>query len=1554
MLNSPKTRSVYEELSHSSELTSLIGPPLGLSSPIPTRRASLGSITCASFVGSYRSILTSIPCGGTRPLTRNQSNSSFNQSGFVNDTVGEDGPSSNGYNNDINENYNTEKSKNKPSLQVSIPSCKIGSPRFSVKGTPFLSRSSSRRHSDTSRNPYLGTISHPSLPSTHVTQSKGMLGDLMIKPDVFDILTLEALRDHPSVVRYSGSGNITAATPIRLVAEITSPSLVNYDLLSNFFLTFRSFLDTSALMHMLIARLEWSLSRLDSTGTIVSVRTFVAIRHWIINYFLDDFLYDWKLRKLFCDLVNDFVSNLIGNQIQFKVAIKILGELKKCWIKVCGAHWECPELDIEQCIPAPIGPNGIADSNHLFPDANCQTGIKSSQLPSQNKENMLQPNQNESNSNTARKKLPDINLPRTPIDYTTILINKTLHRIPLSPQSVMSFEVIPCEVVDQPKVIKAESSSIGHLKPVKSLLDLKKGFAASKKTNKSNEEHPNNSRQKSEVNSDNIRSCPPDKERNRYPNHLATVASESSLLNKKGRQTGSSFMNLGPPLPNKPLEFTSASNLKTNTKESHAIPSPGIKKLFGNLRRAISNRTDHIMSSSRTQRCIPHLLQPRSRDKSIEKTSNFDYFQAAHSIISSVKSPERYDLLSSQIGKELQSIIDCTQAVVDIRSLKSPVIHTAKAENSVLQCEASSQYSRTTCQGMTNALLTPVNGTSLTGFSPSGYSYEPSNQSSVTACMHASSGPTPPTTPDTSLMASRNRSNPLGLCSRDKTSSIEETPSLFIDPYYSEDEKSQLSFKSKGLRLSPSNYSIGTQASPQLHPPHHKTLKKWISNPSFDSATFSDNEVKTPKILSDNPPFSLHLRPLRRRPGGYLRSVNNPEDIGLYSNHGTISTNFSQAGSTRYSEQHTSFALGKESMTDDNPKNVALTTSFLQMEENQSRTPVIPLDSPIFTGSFENEVRFLAQLPDTEDDDGTVEAALLKLEGKFAKPLNEASDPYNPWSSPSIPRSTGISELNSTLSPKEDMEKRRNRRYVLETNLKRLALLSSDSNHPQIIHELSDNNNLQKPAEISHVSLKTPDSPGKTSPDINSCTSNSDDRVNFKQMYPWLHRYTLQGSNEELPNFSSQSSPDISNSICNLSDFKPNWNEASSEKIHYNRDISNSTNTMENHDAYNESLDVDKNILSGGSDLTSEFISDKSGPYISWTIDDKTNRLQNPPFEVSIPSVLVSQVDLAQETIDETKALNSNINLAELEGDTHIPIQPVSQSQISKPSRVASISTNPLRAHQVSDAPTTVPATIHLPFILAFSSDDLAQQFTIVEKELASELNWRDLVEMKWKDSPIDFNVRSWAKFLYSYDSLHGVEAIISRSNLMIKWVVSECLLTTDLSERVCCLIKFIHIADKCLKYRNFATMSQIVTALMTQDVARLTKTWRHVPSSEMLTFKKLTNLLDKSNNYFHLRAEMEGVSIEQGCVPLVQIYTHDLLVNYGNPIFVTSSSKAVPLINFKRYHTNAMIIKNLLRLLDASRNYKFNVNESIIQRCYWIAALSDEQILERGRLIQS
>jgi hypothetical protein len=276
--------------------------------------------------------------------------------------------------------------------------------------------------------------------------------------------------------------------------------------------------------------------------------------------------------------------------------------------------------------------------------------------------------------------------------------------------------------------------------------------------------------------------------------------------------------------------------------------------------------------------------------------------------------------------------------------------------------------------------------------------------------------------------------------------------------------------------------------------------------------------------------------------------------------------------------------------------------------------------------------------------------------------------------------------------------------------------------------------------------------------------------------------------------------------------------------------------------------------------------------------------------------------------------------------------------------------TEALQSAPQTETPNTLNYSVHLPFILAFESDTLAQQFTLIEKDALNDIDWKELIDMNWKNAT-SIDSRSWVDFLRNTNA-HGVEVVVARFNIMVKWAISEIVLTQHIEERARCIIKLIHIAAHCRRYRNFATLAQLTIALSSAEVSRLSKTWELVPAGDIKTLSDMEALVTPSRNFYSLRAEMEGGS-DGGCIPFVGIYTHDLLFNAQRASEIASSPTTPPLINFERCRIGAAVVKTMLRLLEASTRYTFQPVEGITERCLWMGALSDEEIRRHSEALE-
>ncbi|KAJ7454913.1 hypothetical protein B0H11DRAFT_1875011 [Mycena galericulata] len=136
---------------------------------------------------------------------------------------------------------------------------------------------------------------------------------------------------------------LVAATIERWIAQLTSD--LNYDELLNFFLTYRTYISAVDLCHLLICRFHWALQQPTSTQDevvrrVVRVRTFVAIRYWLLTFFTVDFLPDRELRLL----VSRWLNALMRDPILTKHVdgLSIVRKLKKVAKDCKRVHTRAP------------------------------------------------------------------------------------------------------------------------------------------------------------------------------------------------------------------------------------------------------------------------------------------------------------------------------------------------------------------------------------------------------------------------------------------------------------------------------------------------------------------------------------------------------------------------------------------------------------------------------------------------------------------------------------------------------------------------------------------------------------------------------------------------------------------------------------------------------------------------------------------------------------------------------------------------------------------------------------------------------------------------------------------------------------------------------------------------------------------------------------------------------------------------------------------------------------------------------------------------------------
>ncbi|ROV97450.1 hypothetical protein VMCG_06831 [Cytospora schulzeri] len=1467
--------------------------------------------------------------------------------------------------------------KNPPHLEISIPSWKLGTPRFSVRGTPFIRgssyaptedyRSSTHtpldrsggltprfRSSIASRRPNSFMVPHGSrrdsqqsqpinsgVPSpNHALRQTYMPPHIAIEPAMFDALTFKPTCDDRAVVRYSSTGAVTAATPPRLVAEITSPSFLDYELLSDFFLTFRAYLEPMDLLKMLFARLRWALARDDEVGMVVRVRTFVALRHWILNYFVEDFVCEYEMRTDFCSLLNSLIEDISQDSKGRRVQLKILAELKKCWRRVCAQFWDGPEFDATLPPEVPIAPGGIPGHRHPGLDPEFWQKYLDNGPPQL--DNVLVPlTSNPPDGETSF--LRDVaraggdegyvtgSRPGTPENQADE--QNATEQTRISPTSISSADVVSCSFPTR----SLKYSSPGSTNPLgahpvdpSSLYNNIVPVATTPRALVGKRVRAQHSHQRSGSQSDSLREHNISLEEliQRNTETLMSLPYAGSLVRGNVLPPAQAFVEVASPTSGyggsrqTTLFQPYPDDTQRDKGTASAMSGQGMRKLIGSVRRALSTRGQDV-SPTQENFNIEHI---GPRGVTTNRLPGTAIVPQARPKTNCLRPPVRIDLLGAGTVDDFKKVIrEDAAAEAALRgypngskpstpsTVRPPMVnmdYSAAHIDSLLRIPQH-DISRPLSDGalttgsksiviIDDTLKPPNEFPAMTGALPA---FNPSVEAFAESFMPQGADPTPPSTPPgRTTDTPRRSSHLLGEHMLYSARSVDALPPFVPD-------LNSLA-GSSDPRPSEEMTRPPVDVGPRRYASFHSGMAARSTVRSFDATTYSD---RASLDQSSEVPVPQPLRLLRRRPAGDLRAVDHVEDLHhrLLRKSRSVGSLTTYTDSLRTSYFHSpgvvrdSMALVDVVNSDYSRTRAEAFSLGVIAEKPKRKLSLLSTYSskPIMRPSFEAEAQKLANIPD-DDDDGGVESALLKLEGRYEKrALRLSREPSNALLrvQDDSSRKSPAPQRNSGLKAEK---KKHRQEHIVEEGVVPPAppaddspsLLQSSFLHVPTKGQTLRNEFVKKSESIEKIK------PGDTMPTARERSNTGDSHQSF---------LNIDSDDDELSSELSE-------------------NPADDDE---------------------DDLDIFPSLRRGTTVTRAQTIASHQNP-----ASTQSSRLES---EHSPSITMVQALSMSPETANIPE-----LHSAQIWGQDK-PLPPTPEytptfgqsgpTSKSKPSLDQTGVDEGLRnAADVREEEAKRKYAAHLPFILAFDSEVLAQQFTLIEKDALDEIDWKELIEMQWKNAENN-DCRSWVQFLRDTDA-RGVEVVIARFNIVVKWAISEIVLTQDIEERARCIIKYIHIAAHCRRYRNFATMSQIAIALTSIEISRLTKTWRMVPSHDLRTLRELEALIGPTRNFYALRAEMEGgglTTADMGCIPFVGIYTHDLIFNAQRPNEIASSPTTAPLVNFERCRIAAGVVKTLLRLLEASTRYNFQPIEGITERCLWMSALSDAEIRRHSEHLQ-
>ena len=1399
-----------------------------------------------------------------------------------------------------------------PSLEVPIPHYRLGTPRFSTRGTAFLhskvySRAStvddhesaiipgpeydtlfpvppgvethstlSRRHSHSApQQPIVQmTPAAARIPITTASPVYHRAREPII-PAIYD--SIAANPDDPAIVRYvMNTKEISAASPARLIAQVTSKNFVDYELLSDFFLTVRSYLSTHDLLDYLLTRFEWAVNRFNEDGRVIRVRAFAAIRHWVLNYFPYDFVVDRDLRVKFCQHLNTLTHQVRRRSSHEPSDLKLIIDLKKCWNGRCALYWDNPYGDVDARNDRDITPGGIVGSrdSRLTHPSELWARIAESSSQQVDEAQSVAALHNWVDSVIEAE---DQGKARSDRGVSVTTSRSFPMSTPLSDQSI---QAMSCSIPG--KTLKAFATqpqrNVGpHPTPTTIPPAVRRvGPAAPSAQANDKPPHLKQGHERSGSFSDALR----DKRTSLplQPEHsteqaVMTFPFSGSLIR------GSVLPPASPFIDNLAHQKSTSSLPKhanyvdglDGSKVTVRPMSPGVKNLLGTIRRAIGSKQNSSTTTPTLLSTAPFIVEMKDSTLPMHIAYKIEGFGDQHHQLEALKNNSRIDLLcaditdmferamtqeSRQVMRPLSSIgiasgnereqpspsprqlpgtperealqrghsemTNGSQSIVivDDTAMEPPVPRLPREYQNLLSGEPSGKFSHPPFP------MTTVSTPSLPVASEPLIATQPPRHESQNDDHTASSVLLPPFTipalpsplPGNQSSRISERISPVG-------PSHQTRPSIATG-------KSYVSYRSS--RSGPN------------------TLRKYASYQSGMRTSGPDRSIEA-TTASDSPPTSSKGqfdqpagRMLRRRPGGDLRANQNVHDME------PIVRSKSTGSITTFTDSmHSSGAyLQRTAKHPQPPLPAPAQTAPVVAQKAISLMSNRP-SQPDLRPSFEAAVAEFARIPD--DEGGDLEATLAKLEGKFRKsPVGSSGGPSN----------TGPATMPDTGTKEQ---------------------YAQPSRSPQL---------QNKEPELSPVDAKLK-LPGKTtSPALNgkprtAGTRNNDRDTMARSLYadseesynsiPLLER----GLNPKVGQ-TAQTPSDQSNVTIPRPLFSPTHPTGEFPR---NEQAEESSLTADDDDVgsyeafrrarYRSSMPTcttDSFLLDEDeflSDLSSELSDDSEEP----------NEALEEAYGYSARSmhggVLPPNVGYAQGylpsppmTTENAMAITSETNRFQEQRKPPTP-EPSPVSRIADPGK--SRSPEEVDGSVLQPFANTVhqfPPRRHIPFILAYDAAILAQQLTIIERDGLNEINWQDLIDMRWQN--VSTQTLNWVEYL-RYQDPTGIELVTARFNIIVKWALSEIVLTHNVEERALAIIKFIHIGQHARKYHNYATVLQITIALTSVDCARLTRTWDLVPAAEKGMLKEMETLATPLKNFHNLRQDMETANLDEGCIPFVR-----------------------------------------------------------------------------------
>lgn len=1313
-------------------------------------------------------------------------------------------------------------------------------------------------------------------------------------------------KDHESVVKFDENNEdfINHATLKALIVQLTSPEVIDYNLICDFFLTFRTFTDSHTVLNLLLTRLIWALQYINTQaeetqhiGQLVLLRTFVVLRHWILNYFLDDFDFDPKLGDTFVYFMNLITneSNLVREDMVFER--KIITDLKTHWISKISEFYSTT-LSHEQHVFSLTLPmlSELVNFRKLT-KLSTQTSLRTN--PSFRRSAMLSLYDQRAHYKCLIHDESNVNDENPQLSITNLLAQHKSSRTSLN-DKLSEFQGRNCRKLGRkPLAILKQQNTTKH-----NYKNLKDSSLALKKTT----DHPEQQENKS------------------------AFSSSGFSTNGHVKLPSSKVSTILPPTPVKKMDVTlkNYANRSNSKNKSHSC----LDTLTQNdidRKTSIKKIVDGWKKSFNDNRHESPFQSPKNPSTSTFQSNTPNEPQR-------VEVGNRVDVLSARIVDELEYLInyyitDQSNAITEAEDMddisRSEIdFHSPKRDSFVeVNIEEDDRTSKSRSPGKPEVQADITNDNISMRDLPDLSIDRIDNffKSSISAGDKLADQ----RSRRSKVNSFYNGQNDSGTSSFGRVASLNWNDEGNLNLEHSEQLDESLTndeeFKEDALRAEKMIRS-GTQ---------------YFDVPSdLESNGKSRSSISTPSDIGNYNEEVVDLN-IAMSPQSMKRTVTmqqiNRQSSSSFSGNKRLSMILRNSSGSAFKRDSIKSYLSYDSAfsVSRNEMKIAEAGALRKKHAIQDLRKIAQQEGhdKDFMGPIENESGATLHLKLARGSSCLSSGSSIRKSVRFSTLCALTELPFNAY------RDSYASGF--LLDGQSQSGKLSN---IDDSSVFSVAGRDKTTTETKVAHKSTSDNSSSNSVAIPGISsyvLKElaaiPDeSFSSTNNPIQSALSRLEGKVKLVKSKSGFTIARRSAAGDDGGGNTSVNDKILRDDIfkSSIEDSFDDDDERSEEFHNNTEDILAEINNAATEDAIDYSSDVEKELTDKPltpikTRVRSTLNGTSSTPNMNALLTNAPNSENTSPFSILTPKALLDQYSLRSQNLTIENVMKSSS---------------------------------------------------HISFVLSYDSKSLAEHFTMIEKDMLQDIDWKELIELNWNKELTPVN--SWLEIIVNesyYTQNKGVNLVIARFNLMVNWIISEILLTTEESERIAIMSRFIHVAHHSQILQNFSTLMQIILALTSEKISKLRETWKKLPPGDLLTLKNLEELTSPFKNFINIRLCTNQVRPSLGCIPFVGLYLSDLIFNAERPKFVKrQSSKPLSppikmeegeqgsqrtptigdstssldietdqerLINFSRFRTSVHIVKSLSQSIEWSRNYDFPVNDELLRKCLYIKSLDEDEM---------